>query len=102
MAIKSFTHKGLKRFHLFGDTRGIIHHHTTRLEDILGTLEASHELRGIRAIFSWQFQEKRGSDAGVYSIQVNGNWRVTFELESDGAVLLNYCDYHGKTIRAIR
>lgn len=41
-----------------------------------------------------------GSGAGVYSIEVNGNWRVTFELEDDGAVLLDYRDYHGKQIRA--
>ena len=38
--------------------------------------------------------------AGVFSIEVNGNWRLTFEIEDDGAVLLDYRDYHGKQIKA--
>ena len=47
-----------------------------------------------------QFSEKKGSGQGVYSIEVNGNWRITFQIEEDGAIFLDYADYHGKQIKA--
>lgn len=56
--------------------------------------------KDLRAIYGTKFSEKAGSGAGVFSIEVSGNWRVTFEIEEDGAVLLDYRDYHGKQIKA--
>ncbi|MNJ69112.1 Plasmid maintenance system killer protein [compost metagenome] len=52
----------------------------------------------MRAIFGGEFTEKKGNAAGVYSVQVNGNMRITFEIEDDGAVVVDYVDYHGKKI----
>lgn len=100
MAIKNFNHKGLKNLYNKGISSGINPQHTEKILDILDTLDASHHPIDIRAMFGSQFTEKKGSGEGVYSVQVNGNWRVTFEIESDGAVLVDYCDYHGKKIKA--
>ena len=30
----------------------------------------------------------------VYSVTVNGNWRMTFSFEDEDAVLTDYLDYH--------
>ena len=31
---------------------------------------------------------------GHWSIWVNGNWRITFAIENEDAVLVDYQDYH--------
>jgi proteic killer suppression protein len=31
---------------------------------------------------------------GIWSITVNGNWRITFEFIDGNAFILNYEDYH--------
>ena len=36
----------------------------------------------------------KGNLDGVWSITVNGNWRITFEFVDGNAYILNYEDYH--------
>jgi proteic killer suppression protein len=36
----------------------------------------------------------RGDRKGIWSITVNGNWRVTFEFIDGDAYIVNYEDYH--------
>ncbi|PKG93379.1 type II toxin-antitoxin system RelE/ParE family toxin [Paraglaciecola sp. MB-3u-78] len=100
MAIKSFSHKGLKKLFYKGDSSGIQPIHTDKLVIMLDIIQASHYPKDMKAIYGPKFREKVGSGAGVYSVDVSGNWRVTFEIEDDGAVLLDYRDYHGKQIKA--
>ncbi|ULX36076.1 type II toxin-antitoxin system RelE/ParE family toxin [Mannheimia haemolytica] len=33
-------------------------------------------------------------EKGIYSMTVNGNWRITFEFVNGDAYILNYEDYH--------
>ena len=101
MAIKSFRHKGLKKLFYEGDRGKINPQHVDRVLDILDALHASHHPKDMLAIFgARKFAEKKGSGVGVYSVVVNGNWRITYEIEDDGAILLDYRDYHGKQIKA--
>lgn len=100
MAIKNFTHKGLKNFFNKGDSSGLNSNHIVYIGYILDAIDASHHPTDLKAIYHHKFAEKIGAGKGVYSIKVNGNWRITFQIESDGAILLDYRDYHGKTIKA--
>lgn len=100
MGIKSFTHKGLKNLFYKGDSSGVQPIHAEKLILMLDTINASHHPKDLKAIYNNKFSEKIGSGAGVFSIEVSGNWRVTFEITDEGAVLLDYCDYHGKQIKA--
>lgn len=100
MAIKSFAHKGLKKLYFNGDNSGIQQAHTIKVLTILDVLQASHQPRDLRAIFGTNFDHKKGSAKGMYSLKVSGNWRITFELTSDGAVLVDYRDYHGKQLKS--
>lgn len=100
MAIKSFKSKALKKFWQ-GDFSKVQANHLEKISDILSAMHASHNLQDLKTLFA-SLEEKKGSGAGVYSIRVSGNWRITFEIESDGAVLVDYLDYHGKKIRAIK
>ena len=100
MAIKSFTHKGLKQFFYEGNESGLNSNHIISIGLILDAVNASHHPSDLKAIYRQKFSEKKGSGKGVYSIEVNGNWRVTFQIKDDGAVFLDYLDYHGKNIKA--
>ena len=100
MAIKSFKSKALKKFWQ-GDVSKVKADHVDKIKDILSVMHASHHPKDLKAVFP-SFEEKKGSGAGVFSIQVNGNWRMTFQIETDGAILVDYLDYHGKSIRAVK
>jgi len=100
LAIKNFTHKGLKNFFKKGDSSGLNPNHVEPINYILDAIDSSHHPADLKAIYHHKFAEKTGSGKGVYSIEVNGNWRITFQIESDGATLLDYRDYHGKIIKA--
>ena len=100
MAIKSFHHKGLKNFFYNGDESKLNANHIETIGDILDSLDASHHPRDMKALFGAQFSEKKGSGKGVYSVKVSGQWRITYEIEDDGAVIVDYRDYHGKQIKA--
>ncbi|RWX52845.1 type II toxin-antitoxin system RelE/ParE family toxin [Photobacterium chitinilyticum] len=100
MAIKSFTHKGLKNFFYKGNSKGLNANHIQKIGFVLDAIDASHHPIDLKALYGGQFSEKKGSGEGVYSIEINGNWRITFQIKDDGAVLLDYVDYHGKQIKA--
>lgn len=42
----------------------------------------------------YQLHSLKGDRTGIYSISVNGNWRVTFEFIDGNAYIINYEDYH--------
>ena len=99
MAIKTIRSKKLKLLCEKNDDSKIEPNHRTKVRRIISTLHASHNPKDLHAFFGAGFSEKKGDAEGVYSIEVNGNWRITFEIEHDGAVVVDYCDYHGKKIR---
>ena len=100
MAIKNFSHKGLKKLFVSDDRSGVNPKHANKLLNVMDAIDSSHHPQDLKAIYSGKFAEKKGSGKGVYSIEINGNWRVTFQIEDDGAILLDYVDYHGKQIKA--
>lgn len=42
----------------------------------------------------WNLHPLKGDLKGHFSVQVSGNWRMTFMFEDGDAVLVNYQDYH--------
>jgi proteic killer suppression protein len=103
MAIKDFKHKGLKNLFYKGTTVGIKADHVKKMTFILDAIDASHYPRDLKALYRENFGEKSGFGKGVYSSRVNGNWRITFQIQEEGASFLNYDDYddyHGKQIKA--
>ncbi|CAK2040584.1 MULTISPECIES: type II toxin-antitoxin system RelE/ParE family toxin [Vibrio] len=100
LAIKNFSHKGLKQFYYDGNESGLNPNHIDSIAFILDAVEASHHPKDLKAIYRDKFSEKKGSGKGVYSIKVNGNWRITFQIQDEGAEFLDYIDYHGKKIKA--
>ena len=91
--IKSFKHKGLKKFYYDGDRKGVNVKHAQRLGRILDRMDASMEPQDMN-LPSFQLHELQGKEKGTWAVSVSGNWRVTFKFEGDDAVFVDYRDYH--------
>lgn len=91
--IKSFQHKGLKKFYEPGSTSGTQSSHAKRLRMQLTALDTATTIDDID-IPGFQLHPLQGNAKGRWSISVNGNWRVTFEFQDGHAYVLDYEDYH--------
>jgi proteic killer suppression protein len=91
--IKSFKHKGLEVFFNTGSKKGIRPEHASKLERILDRLAASKKPIDMN-LPGYKLHELSGNRAGIWSVSVSGNWRVTFKFEGENAVVVDYIDYH--------
>jgi proteic killer suppression protein len=91
--IRSFRHKGIKKFFETGSKAGIQPKHASRLEDQLSALNVATKPEQMN-FPGWQFHALTGELAGHSAVSVNGNWRLTFTFEGEDATLVDYRDYH--------
>jgi proteic killer suppression protein len=42
----------------------------------------------------WRLHELKGNLSGHWSVDVSGNWRLTFKFEGADAILVDYQDTH--------
>jgi len=91
--IKSFRHKGLRRFFDSGNASGVQAIHAKRLRMLLAALDTARELADMD-IPGFRLHPLSGRMKGRWSIAVSGNWRITFEFTDGNAHVLDYEDYH--------
>ncbi len=91
--IKSFRHKGLKKFFDSGSVAGIQPQHSRRLRMQLMALDTAITIEDMD-IPGFKLHSLKGSDKDRWSVWVNGNWRITFEFRDSHVFVLNYEDYH--------
>lgn len=91
--IKSFKHKGLEKFFETGNARGIQSNHSKKLRMQLAVLDTSQTIEDVD-VPGYQLHPLKGTRKGIWSISVNGNWRVTFEFIDGNVYIVNYEDYH--------
>ena len=91
--IKSFKHKGLKLFFKKGKTSGIQTKHAKRLRMQLAAIHTAQDIDDIN-LPGFSLHQFKGERSNIWSISINGNWRVTFEFTDGNAYILNYEDYH--------
>ena len=91
--IKSFKHKGLKRFFETGSLAGIQANHVNRLRMQLAALETAQTIEDMD-LPGFRLHPLKGERSGIWSISVSGNWRITFEFNEGNAYIVNYEDYH--------
>jgi len=96
MDLVRFNHKGLKRFYLEGNSRGIPAGMVDKVRKLLFALETAKNLEQVKRFPGWKLRPLRGELEGVWSLTVTGNWRLTFryEEETNTASDLNLVDYH--------
>ena len=91
--IKTFAHKGLEVFFLTGSTKGIQAKHARRLGMILDLLDNACTPSDMNFPGS-RLHMLKGDRAGLWSVTVSGNWRLTFRFHEVDAYIVDYQDYH--------
>jgi proteic killer suppression protein len=91
--IRSFRHKGLRRFYESGSAAGIQPKHANRLRMLLAALNTAHYIDDMD-VPGFKLHPLKGEERDRWSVWVNGNWRVTFEFRDGHACVLDYEDYH--------
>jgi proteic killer suppression protein len=91
--IKSFKHKGLKKFYETGNTSGIQPAHQQKLRIRLAALDTANVLQDID-LPGFRLHQLKGNLKGIWAIDVNKNWRITFEFRDGDVYIVNYEDYH--------
>ena len=91
--IKSFRHKGLKRFYETGKRSGIQPKHAKRLRFQLAALDTAQMIEDMD-VPGFRLHPLKGRAKRRWSIWVSGNWRLTFEFEEGNVHILDYEDYH--------
>jgi len=91
--IRSFAHKGLRKFFETGSNAGIRPEHNKRLRLILGVLNAATGIQDV-ALPGLGLHRLTGGLSGFWSVSASGNWRVIFRFEDGEALDVDYVDYH--------
>ena len=91
--IKSFKHKGLNKYFEKGSISGIQAKHQRKLRMQLAAIDTAQQIEDIN-LPGFKLHLLKGNSDGIWSITVNGNWRITFEFIDGNAYILNYEDYH--------
>ena len=91
--IKSFRHKGLRRYYESGSKAGIQANHAGRLRLQLAALDTARVAEDMD-VPGYRLHPLKGRAKNRWSIGVSGNWRLTFEFKDGNAYVLDYEDYH--------
>jgi toxin HigB-1 len=91
--IKSFLHKGLKKFYSTGSVTDIQADHQKKLRLILARLDAAAKPEDMN-LPGFKFHKLIGNMKDWYSIGVNKNWRIIFKFDNNDAYEVDYIDYH--------
>jgi len=91
--IKSFRHKGLRRFYITGSKAGIQAKHASRLRLQLAALDTAQTIDDMD-VPGYRLHPLKGSRKRRWSIWVSGNWRLTFEFVDGNVHVVDYEDYH--------
>lgn len=91
--ITTFRHKGLRELFEKGFSRRVSAGLAKRLTRQLDLLNRARDARDMD-VPGYYLHELKGERAGVWSVRVSGNWRLTFRFENENAAEVDLEDYH--------
>jgi proteic killer suppression protein len=94
MIVRSVRHRGLLRLIRDDDSREVRSDLVQRVRRILTALIAASDIKALHGPPGWRVHQLQGDRAGVWSISVSGNWRLTFEIRQGEICDLDLEDYH--------
>ncbi len=96
MKIRSFTHKGLKRFYSEDSAKGVPPDTADKLRNMLAYLDDMTDPEELRTLTSWKAHSLTGDRKGTWSLDVTRNRRLTFRIDATEREIydLNLEDYH--------
>lgn len=95
MEIESIWHKGLRRFFETGNAKGLVGD-AARLRKMLAFIDAAEGMDELFVPPNFSLHELAGNRKGTWSMTVTSNWRSTFNVNEEGALIdMDMEDYHG-------
>jgi len=91
--ITSFKSKALKLYFYKADASKLQPSHLSRIKIILTALQSAKSPQNMM-FPGFKCHLLQPPNAGVYSVWVNGNYRITFCFEGEDATDVDYHDYH--------
>ncbi len=91
--IKSFKHKGLKKFYETGNKAGINSRHSKKLRIQLTALNTATCIEDMD-LPGFRLHQLKGKRKGCWAIDVSKNWRIVFKFEEGNVYVVDYEDYH--------
>ena len=91
--IRSFRHRGLKRFYERGDRSLIRPDLHDRVEAMLAQLDVAGSPEAMR-LPRYRLHALKGERKGCWSVTVKANWRLVFHFEDGDVHDLELIDYH--------
>jgi plasmid maintenance system killer protein len=94
VTIRSFAHGGLRRLYLRNQTHGLPPGAVDKLRKMLAFLQDMAHVEDLRTLPHWKAHRLTGDRADTWALHVTANWRLTFRVEDEALVEVNYEDYH--------
>ena len=91
--IRSFRHRGLKRFFERDDRSLIRSDIQDRVEVMLAQLDVASSAEAMR-IPNYRLHALKGDLKGYWSVTVKSNWRITFRFEGEDVYDVELIDHH--------
>ena len=91
--IRSFRHRGLKRFFERGDRSVIRPDLQDRVEAMLAQLDVASSPEAMR-IPNYRLHALKGDRKGYWSVTMKTNWRIVFRFEGEDVYDVELIDYH--------
>lgn len=91
--IRSFRHKGLRRFFEDDEASKLPADMLERIRTILSFLDAASKIEELDQP-SFRLHPLKGRLRGLWAITVRANWRIVFGFEDGGATDVDFMDYH--------
>lgn len=94
MRIRNVVHKGLRRLIEDDDQSGVQPAVVAKIGRMVSFLQDMEREDELRTVPSWKAHRLTGDRKGTWSLFVTKNWRMTFRIDRDEIVDLDYEDYH--------
>ena len=91
--IRSFRHRGLKRFYERGDRSLVRPNLHDRVEAMLAQLDVARSPEAMR-LPPYRLHALKGARKGYWSATVKANWRFVFRFEDGDVLDVELIDYH--------
>ena len=91
--IRSFRHRGIKRFYERGDRSLIRRDPHDRVEVIPAQLDVARSPEAMR-LPRYRLHALKGKLKGYWSVTVKANWRIIFRFEDEDVYDVERMDYH--------
>ena len=94
MTVRSIAHKGVRRLFLRDDSAGVPTAAVDKLRNMLGFLQDMEAEDELYTLPVWRAHRLTGDRKGTWSLHVTRNWRLTFRIDGNHIVDVDFEDYH--------